>query len=92
MLYCRQRRWREAIALLSLSLDMSRALDDRATALLLAQALSKCYLECGSFALSIPLSLAALQSHDAQDFDWDSLRPPSTGEGGGVGSAWDEDG
>lgn len=77
MLCCRLGRRQEAIPLLSLSLDMARMLDDKQNALLLAAALSKCYLDCGDFSLSIPLSLAALQSHDAPDFDWDSLRPPS---------------
>jgi hypothetical protein len=77
MLYCRLGRQQEAIPLLSMSLDMSRALDDKKNALVLAAALSKCYLDLGSFDLSIPLSLAALQSHDAPDFDWESLRPPS---------------
>jgi tetratricopeptide (TPR) repeat protein len=79
MLYCRLGRGQEAIPLLSLSLDMSRMLNDKQNALLLASALSKCYLDIGNFDASIPLSVAALQNHDAPDFDWDSLRPPSPG-------------
>ena len=51
---------------------------------MLAAALSKCYLDVGNFDLSIPLSLAALQSHDAPDFDWESLRPPSPREDFGL--------
>jgi hypothetical protein len=84
MLYCRLGRQQEAIPLLSLSLDMSRVLDDKKNALVLAAALSKCYLDVGNFDLSIPLSLAALQSHDAPDFDWESLRPPSPREDFGL--------
>jgi hypothetical protein len=83
MLYCRLGRQQEAIPLLSLSLDMARTLDDKPNALVLASALSKCYMDEGSFDLSIPLSLAALQSHDAINFDWDSLRPPSPGQSAG---------
>jgi hypothetical protein len=80
MLYCRLGRQQEAIPLLSLSLDMSRTLNDKQNALLMASALSKCYLDMGNFDASIPLSLAALQNHSAPDFDWDSLRPPSPGQ------------
>jgi tetratricopeptide (TPR) repeat protein len=83
MLYCRLGRQQEAVPLLSLSLDMARSLNDKQNALVLASALSKCYMDEGNFDLSIPLSLAALQSHEAIDFDWESLRPPSPGQSAG---------
>jgi tetratricopeptide (TPR) repeat protein len=79
MLYNRLGRQQEAIPLLSLSLDMSRLLNDKKNALVLASALSKCYLDKGNFDASIPLSLASLQDHEAPDFDWELLQPPSPG-------------
>ena len=80
MLYCRLDRQHEAIPLLSLSLDMARTMNDKQNALVLAAALSKCYMDQGNFDLSIPLSLAALQNHEAPNFDWEALRPPSPGQ------------
>jgi tetratricopeptide (TPR) repeat protein len=77
MLYCRTGRQREAIPLLSLALDQSRALEDKPNALIIAAALGKCYDDIGDFAAAIPLSLAALQDYQSPDFDWNSLRPPS---------------